>query len=215
MKNNAPISQPTLTDVLEATISSFLGGIHTAFPGNIESYEESSCKASIQPLIARKFDDESTLQFPLIPDVPIVWPRTKLGSISFPLSRGDGVLVICSERSLDEWLAKGSVVAPEDKRRFSLIDAIAIPGLFSFNEVSKISDNTSFQIHFNNQKVRITNNGSVEIGSAPLQSVMTAAYKTALELQLGLIATALNTLGQPIAPFVPPANGLTSKVTLE
>lgn len=211
----SPIHEPTMQDVLETAIQTIVGQIHTCFPGVIETYDESKAMASVNPLISRKYLDGTIVNFPLIPNVPIVWPRTKSGSISFPLSKGDGVLILCAERSLDEWLSKGTVVAPEDKRRYALIDAIAIPGLFSFNNTTKIDDNASFQVHFRNQTIRVMDSGDIKVGTAPLQKVMTEAYKTALEIQLGLIATALNTLGQPITPFTPPANGLTSKVTLE
>jgi hypothetical protein len=42
-----------------------------------------------------------------------------------------------------------------------------------------------------------------------------ASYLTALETQLGLIATSLNTLGQPVAPFIRPANSVTTVLKAE
>jgi len=42
-----------------------------------------------------------------------------------------------------------------------------------------------------------------------------ANYLTALETQLGLIATSLNTLGQPVTPFVRPANSVTTVLKAE
>jgi hypothetical protein len=230
--SRAPIHEPTLQDVLESSIASIIGQLHTCFPASIETYDESKSMASVQPLISRKYDGGDIVDFPVIPNVPVVWMRTTLGSVSFPLSRGDGVLVLCAERSLDEWLSKGLKVAPEDKRRYALIDAIVIPGLFAFNSTTKISGNTSFQIHFKNQTIQITDSGEIEIGSAPLQKAMTEAYKTALGIYLTAVQTFMSSCvastTDPVLAaaataflatfpggFLPPANGLTSKVTLE
>ncbi len=230
--SNSPIHEPTLADVLESTVTAIIGQIHTSFPASIESYDESKSMVSVQPLVSRKYNDGSVVDFPVIPNVPVVWMRTNLGSISFPLNRGDGVLVLCAERSLDEWLSKGTKVAPDDKRRYALIDAIAIPGLFSFNKTTKISGNTAFQIHFKNQTIQITDSGTIEVGTAPLQKAMTEAYKTSIGLYLTAIQTFINScvssttdpvLAAAAAAFIatfpsgflPPANGLTSKVVLE
>jgi hypothetical protein len=230
--NLSPIHEPTLQDVLESAISTMIGQIHTAFPATIETYDETKALASVKPSLSRKYADGSVVDFPVIPCVPVLWPRTSRGSISFPLEKRDGVLIICSERSLDEWLSNGGIVAPEDKRRHSIIDGIAIPGLFSFKTNTKISGNLNFQINFENQTISITPDGSINVGASSLQKAMTEAYKTALETYLAAVQVFVNAcaasvtdpvlaaaagvfLAQYPAGFLSPVNGLTSKVTLE
>jgi hypothetical protein len=168
MSTRAPVHEPTLAHVLEQAIMSVLGSVHTAFPGQINKYDYTKAEADIKPLLSKKYDDGTIAEMPIIPSVPIVWPRTSLGSISFPLQRGDCCLVICSERSLDKWLSKGGIVINEDTRKFDLTDAIAIPGLYSFATPTKILNNEDFLITFKDQTIKIKQGGNIEIGNGML-----------------------------------------------
>lgn len=172
--NNAPVHEPTLADVISRAVDSIIASCHTAFPGTVENYDQTNCKADILPLVGRRYADGSTLAMPVIPGVPVVWPRTALGSLSFPLSRGDGVLVVCAERSIDDFKSKGGEVIPEDGRKFDLADAIAIPGLFSFADITNIPNNNDFLIIFKKSSVTIKENGDIvlknEKGTATLQN---------------------------------------------
>jgi hypothetical protein len=229
---NVPVHEPTLATVIETAILNFLGTVHTAIPGQIEKYDYTTAKADVKPLLSQSFTDGTTAEMPVISNVPVVWPRTSQGSISFPLVRGDGVLLIFSERSIDEWLSRGGTLAPSDQRQFDMSDAIAIPGLYSFASQTKISGNEDCEIHFKNQSVTIKANGDIEVGASSTQKLMTVSYKTDLETFLGLIKTCLDAIGTSTTPAqiiaagaafttafgiafpsgFHPANGLTDKV---
>jgi Phage protein Gp138 N-terminal domain len=207
----APANQPNLITVIQHIIDDALSSMHTAFPAQIERYDFTTAKADVKPLLSAVYPDGSVMELPVIPNVPVLWPRTSLGSISFPLQRGDGCLVVCSERSIDDWLTLGGINEPTDSRKFDLNDAIAIPGLYSFASQTKITGSDKFEIHYKDQQVTIDKDGNISIGGTSLQKLMTAAYKTALETQLGLIVTAFQGLGVTLTPFSPPVNGLTDK----
>ena len=173
----APMNNPNLITAMQHAIVNALSSVHTAFPAQIEKYDFSTAKADVKPLLIANYPDGSTMELPVIPNVPVVWPRTSLGSISFPLQRGDGCLVICSERSIDDWLLLGGKGAPADPRMFDLNDAIAIPGLYSFASQTKITNNEDFQITFNTdsgvKNILIKKNGDVEIGGTGLKKLIT------------------------------------------
>jgi len=224
----APASQPNLITVIQHVIADALSSVHTAFPAQIDKYDYMTAKADVKPLINAIYPDGSVMEFPIIPNVPVVWPRTSLGSISFPLQRGDGCLIVCSERSIDDWLLLSEQHTPSDPRMFDLNDAIAIPGLYSFASQTKITGNDKFEIHYKDQQVTIDESGNIAIGGTSLQALMTSAYSTALTTYL----SALQTLTKAIASlnpttiaaallvfnvlypsgFVVPSNGETSKV---
>lgn len=176
----APASQPSLITVIQHVIADALSSVHTAFPGQIETYDYTTAKASIKPLISAIYPDGSSMEFPVIPNVPVVWPRTSLGSISFPLQRGDGCLVVCSEKSIDDWLLLGGQNVPTDSRMFDLNDAIAIPGLYSFASQTRITGNNKFEIHYKDQRVTIDESGNIEIGSASLKQLLTEDFISAV-----------------------------------
>jgi Phage protein Gp138 N-terminal domain len=176
----APTSAPNLITVIQHVANDMLSSIHTTFPGQIEKYDFTTAKADIKPLLNIVYPDNSTMEFPVIPNVPIVWPRTSLGSISFPLQRGDGCLVVCAERSIDDWLTLGGQNSPSDPRSFDLNDAIAIPGLYSFASTTKISGNDKFEIHYKDQQITIDQNGEIDLGSGSLRRLIDERIQAAL-----------------------------------
>src|SRR5690606_33082216 len=83
--------------------------------------------------------------------------------VTFPVDAGDEVLLIFSESALDAWLTYGGEVDPVDDRRFSLSDAIAIPGLRNFSnplssapaDRATFGKDTGAQIHVDDTEIRL------------------------------------------------------------
>lgn len=128
---------PTLEEVIRTAFLRLTDGVHTSLPGRIESYDSSSQKADIKPLIKNVLvpvdGPEIVEELPVLPDVPVIFPRSGRFFISLDLQPGDMVLLVFIERSIDRWSqGQGDDTNPIDLRRFSLADAVAIPGLFPF-----------------------------------------------------------------------------------
>lgn len=152
----------SLHQIINDTIRNRLSNLHIALPARIEKYDAVKRQAKVKPLLARRLKDNSILDLPVINNVPVVFPGSSEAVISIPIKKGDTVLLIFSERSLDEWLNEGLQVTPEDIRRNDLSDAIALPGLFSFN-VDNGADNVNVRIRFKNTDIKITPEGDVKI----------------------------------------------------
>ena len=71
MSNQAPLHEPKLADVLARAVGSILGSIHTAFPGIVETYDYATAKASIKPVVGRRYADGAEIDMPIIPSVPV------------------------------------------------------------------------------------------------------------------------------------------------
>lgn len=124
------MSTPFLEDVLVNAITSLISNINTAMPAKVLSYNASNQTATVQPMYKRKFSDNSEAALPVLNNVPVLFPRTKDAFLSLPIAAGDFVLLVFSQRSLDDFLARGEILSPTDSREYSINDAIAIPGLF-------------------------------------------------------------------------------------
>lgn len=153
----------TLPEVLKISVQRALSEIHTCLPGKIEKFDHKTQKASVLPLIKKKYKDGKAESMPVIENVPVVFPRCAKGSFTFPLEAGDGVLLVFSERSMERFLSTGGEQEPGDTRKFDLTDAIAIPGLFPFSVESKTENNEDSLWIFNETKIRLKENGDVEI----------------------------------------------------
>lgn len=121
-----------LSDAVEAAIQAKFLGMHTMIPGVVESYAGHETRlATITPSIGIKIPRGPTLKLKPIQNVPMVFPSSKGFQFTFDIAPGDPVLLLFSEVSLGNWLnGTGGSADPEDSTRFSLHDAIAIPGLF-------------------------------------------------------------------------------------
>lgn len=139
MSDEAASRSPEPEELLRAAVSYFLRDVHTAMPARIEEYFPDEQKVDVKPLIQRRVVGEDGQEFleelPIIPDVPVCFPRTANFFLTFPLVAGDLVLLVFAERSLDNWLAgTGEDTDPDEFRMHDLSDAVAMPGLYPFSQ---------------------------------------------------------------------------------
>ena len=155
----------TINEVINSHIENALSEIHTAFPAQVLRYDAAKQCADFQPVIKKKFRDDSILPMPVLHNVPIVFPSSGGGLLSFPVHTGDTMLVICCERSVDAWLSSdGGQIDPEDSRKFNLSDAVAIPGLYTFNKNRQPASNDVL-LQYLSADIRIKDNSSITIST--------------------------------------------------
>jgi len=134
---------PSLAEVLKSAIYQELGNVHTAMPGRIEQYNATTQTANIKPLLKRDVvDDEGNdldaESLPVLPDVPIIFPRSGDCFLSMPINKGDYVLLIFCEKSVDNYMVgDGEDTDPIDLRQHDLSDAVALPGFAPLSKALK------------------------------------------------------------------------------
>lgn len=146
-------STPTFEQVLTTAIESKLIDLHTAMPGVVESYDPTKQTISVVPALKRKYESGEVVTRPLINNVPVCFPRGGSFSITHPLKKGDSVLLVISERSLDVWKKNGGTVDPNDPRKFNLTDAFAIPG--GYPQTNVVAGATADKIRILNKDTMI------------------------------------------------------------
>lgn len=135
--------------------------INTAIPAEITNYDPSGPKVDAKPLIKKRFNDGTESAYQPIVSVPVIFPRTQEFSMSFPLKKGDTVLLIFSQRSIENYLFSGQEVAPTRPDMFALSDAIAIPGLFAFNKGLPVGDGSKVRMETSGIDFFITNGEAI------------------------------------------------------
>lgn len=164
-------------DILDSFIESHLKDIHTILPGRVETYNESQRKAKVKPLIKIKTELETNLEIPPIDNVPVIFPSGKNFTMEWPLEKKDGCLILFSEEGIGNYLNGINVDANSDSyARFSLTDAICIPGLYSFknipNSKATIKIDKSGNININNG----VNGAAREFDSITIDAVSDPAF---------------------------------------
>lgn len=134
--------------------------IRCCIPGIIQSYNAKNNTAEIQPAIREEVVNEdnsvSYVNLPLLINVPIVFPSTKLGGVRFTLERGDECLVVFSDLSYDNFWTSGNVQNPIEVRRHDLSDGIAIPCVLSQPNTKAVE--SGLTVSFGEAKINMSNN---------------------------------------------------------
>ena len=152
-------SPNTLTDGVRNAFLYQMTNVHTSFPASIVSYDYTTKKAMVQPQINRKYTDGTIQPMPILNNVPVIFPCGSGFSMTFPVNAGDFCIVMCCERSIDDWLENGTQTAPANPRKFDLSDGVAIMGLRPFSDPLPAPNNTDFLLSFEGSKITIKQNG--------------------------------------------------------
>lgn len=120
------------SQTLEAHRQAIFGNLRVALPGIIQSFDPDAVTCTVLPAIyGQRLRDDGTLvseELPIIPDVPVVFPRGGGCTLTFPVKPGDECLLVFSDRCIDFWWQSGGVQEPVDPRQHDLSDAFAIVG---------------------------------------------------------------------------------------
>ena len=101
----------------------------TSMPGVVVSYDPDQRLATVQPALRQVLEDGTERSVPPVARVPVLLPAAGGWQINLPLTEGDPVLLIFSQRGLNRWKRDGYAEAtPDAQGMLSLKDAIALPG---------------------------------------------------------------------------------------
>lgn len=158
---------PSLEKLVNDIVESKLQNFNTVMPGIIEDVDVTGAVCNVKPLLKKRYKNGVDFEYPVIANVPIVFYRAGNAMISLPIKRGDLVMLLFCQRSLDGWLAaqSGESVDPKDSRKFDLTDAIALPGLYPFSDLPQGADPNNLVIRNGQSQITLTPAGAVISGS--------------------------------------------------
>jgi Phage protein Gp138 N-terminal domain len=142
------------TGSLQVALNAALDGrqaqIWTSMPAIVESVDFTKMTASAQPTIQGQFRNQQgvwqNVTMPLCVDCPIVFPGGGDFLMTFPLTRGDEVLINFTARCLDGWWQSGGVSPQAQLRMHDLSDGCISPKLYSLATVPAGLSTTNPQI---------------------------------------------------------------------
>ena len=184
MTTVAASRSPTLSEVLRTSVDYFLQDLYSALPGRIDVYDAATQKADIKPLIKRLIASESgeeiVEELPILPQVPIVFPRGGGGFfMTFPLKPGDLVLLVFNQRSIDKYIAgPGEDTNPDDFVIHDISDAVAIPGFYPDSKALKDIDSDDLVMGFDGGvSIHLNKEGVINLGSKAAADALALASK--------------------------------------
>ena len=148
---------------LKGFVQDKMRDIHTALPGRVDAFYPDRCEADVVPYGKFKKPDGTTMNYPKIAGVPVLFPQGAGQAIAivWAIKPGDECLLLFAEQTLETWQAnaESSTDLP-----FDLQNCIAIPGLYAKRNplVREACDNDALIISSAGQKITLTT-GAVTI----------------------------------------------------
>jgi len=215
-----------MEDTLESRLNSFIdfkfSALNTCMLCTVENVRDlGEQRIDVKPLVNKQFVDSDVLEYPAILSVPLVFPSSSTSAITFPVNKGDVVVVIFNQSSIDVFKAGSHTVHdPVDTRRFDRRDAIAIPCAFAFDKaINKQSNRTlphsttdvviAHNIGKDNEcEIRVKSSGKVEINGNDMY--VDSGLSTKGNVSVGTGATGSFTT--PTGQVVTVVNGIVSNI---
>lgn len=121
--------QAELQDLLTAAFQSQMNNVYTAIPCVVVQIQGPD-RVAIQPSVNQKMKDGGTKERPVIVNVPVTFPVSKSGGMTFPIKSGDTGIAVFSMRSIESWKnSDGYPSTPLNYAKMDKNDAMFIPGL--------------------------------------------------------------------------------------
>jgi hypothetical protein len=102
-----------------------------ALPGRIESYDATKQRANIRLQLSyykpTTDGQQIAVEHPIVQNVPICFPQGGGYFLSFPMQKGDPVMVVFCDVAIGAWLSKGEPCEPGIGKMHGLAGAVAFP----------------------------------------------------------------------------------------
>lgn len=162
-------------EMVQSHINEALDYLYTTLPAAVTKVgvKGDSTVIDAQPLISRVSSEGYVDDEPILENVPVQWPEGGGFRITCPIEVGDTVLLHFAMRGAMEFKnSEGKEpVSSQAKRLHSLPDAFAVPTKLTYSS-GKVIDPDALSIGSDSMEIRITKEGTIELGKDAAEHVL-------------------------------------------
>lgn len=206
-----------LAEALRRVLESERSELHTAIPGIVRGYDHEKQTADVEPALLRvvpafeEEDEDPRERLPILPSVPVQWPRAGGFFLHFPVEAGDECLLVFSESDINAWRESGQVSDPGTFARHVLSGAVAIPGIHSRGKANTSASSTDGRIGKEGGPfIGFTPGGEIQVGG-PYE----LCRGDNLQEHLDAISTALDAIYNTLSGGTSPDYGVAARASKE
>ena len=196
--------EQSIEESLESIVTFFTNQVNTCLPAKIVKIHDNQ-SINVQPTLKKTITQDgnkTSIDYPIIPKVPVFIMSSKDYFMSFPIKVGDPCLLLFSKHSIDKYAIADNPdsVDSEDLEHHDINNAIALVGIISpatkINEISSNNfivgkkDGSSKIIITSDNKVQIKAS-SVELGDIGANKALAIAER--VESRISSLETNFNT----------------------
>lgn len=163
----------SLYGAIESHLKRTLSQLYTCTPAIVDKYDPDTCTVDVYPAIYHTDKDGIDTQEPLLEKVPLHFQATRELGLTFPVRKGDTVLLVFGMSDAESWLQSNKEYDYATTRRsHDINDAYAIAGIFKYNR-SPVQAGTEedLNIRYNGSYIRLKSNGDIIADTSNGQSV--------------------------------------------
>ena len=152
-----------MNDITRKMINDAVSDIHTSLPAKINKYDAKKMRAEITLLNKQNLEGKM-VKIPPVLEVPVGFMKAGPFIIRPPFKKGDVVVVVFSEKAIDQLLISGKSEKVKYTRMHSIDDAIIVNSLQLESESDLNSSYTSDLLIENqeaNSRIVMKNNGDL------------------------------------------------------
>lgn len=155
--------QFSLFDSIKSHVDNFSERLNTATPAIVEAYHPETATIDCIPAIYKKDKDGVLVKSGVLEGVPVHFSATEEVGITYPLKKGDQVMLIFTHNDSENWLdQEEDFVEPKTLRRHSVSDAFAIPWRSKYGS-SPVKEPDNLNIYYGKSKVSVKPDGTIDI----------------------------------------------------
>ena len=165
---------PSLAEFVKKAFRKEALEIHVSVPGKIKEYDGDTQRATVVPLLKKKWNNSSSTlsDLPILNNVPVhcLSANNRKTFIHMPIKKGDLGMIMFCDRSIDNYLSsspqEGTEIKPifhNSPRHHDLSDAWFIPGILPFKVALQNITTDDIIIKNDNTKITIFPNGKISI----------------------------------------------------
>ena len=175
---------------LEGEIQRRINHIHTAIPARVLEFDPSTACGTVLPLTKMILSDGTEIEYPQIFEVPFVFPQSAGVCIAFPVKEGDTCLLVFCENAVDRWRGSGTL---DSQVKFSLTNAVAIPGLFArpSDLITEATQSNAVVVGAGSTRIKVDSSGITLNGNVRVEGDLTVVGN----INTGSITTQVITTG--------------------
>lgn len=154
-----------LLKAVEDMVEAERAEIWTSLPGKVVSYDPENQTVDVQPTYKPKHNGKA-VDMPVLPKVKVIFPRAGGAGMTFPVKKGDGVLLSFMARDVSPWNKSGDKAEAGSARMHDLSSAVAILGFEPEPRKLPNVDPNRFQLRSDDGKNTLSfdqSNGNVDI----------------------------------------------------
>lgn len=172
-------------DVIRQDVETLLMRLYTSIPAKVDSYNPDKQTVNVTIAVNTPTYRGDNIPASSYSNIPVVFPSASKWVIAGPLSKGDVVLLVVPHYGTKEFMAGGRDTIGDSKyvTRHDLNDAIAIPGMFTNDSVTrKPAHKDKFHIANGEKDTVLIEEGEVSLTSDAAKVEVTP---TGVNVQLG------------------------------